>query len=111
MKKEEKNTDSILLCWHCGETGHGKSSCLDYHLNLAMMHLVPHNTNPMIRDIVKKTARIILVAGIENGKEGEKLHFGGSPYQLSMEWPFKSPAPAFPTKGVWHLGRYYGDDA
>jgi hypothetical protein len=106
-----KKTKSVLVCWHCGETGHEKMACLAFHLDLAMTHLVPHNTSPVIRDIVRKKARITLVAAIEGGKEGGKLRFGGAPWQLNMEWPFTSPAPAFPTRGVWHLGKYYGDDA
>eukprot|EP00980_Cylindrotheca_fusiformis_P005038 scaffold1062_cov130-Cylindrotheca_fusiformis.AAC.44 len=106
-----KEKSPVLVCWYCGETGHTKKVCPNYHLDLAMKQLVPPNTNPLIRDAVRKKARIAIVAGIENGKEGTALGFGGSPYQLALDWPFISPPPAFPTRGVWYLGTYYGDDA
>lgn len=116
MKKREKrnskvnNVNNVKVCWHCGASGHEKKVCLEYYLEIATVSLVPYNTNPAIREIVKDEARRVLEAALEEGKEGGQLKFGGAPWQLSMTWPLQSPPPVFPTNGVWYGLTYYGDD-
>ena len=88
---EQKKREVVLICWHCGKTGHEKASCLDYHLGQAMKRLLPCNANPKIRDLVEDEAKKILGAAIKCGKRGVYLRFGGSPRQLCMKWPVNSP--------------------
>lgn len=75
-----------------------------------MIQLLPSTANPKIRELVRDSARQILEKALLNGKQDAQLGFGGSPWQLQMDWPMRSPPPPFPTPGVWHLGVYYGDD-
>ena len=112
VKRRASNctSEQIMVCWHCGASGHEKKICLTYHLDRAMVQLLPNATNPHIRELVKESARNTLETALLNGKQGAQLSFGGSPWQLNMEWPMRSPPPPFPTPGVWYLGVYYGDD-
>ncbi|CAJ1967097.1 unnamed protein product [Cylindrotheca closterium] len=102
--------DPVMVCWHCGATGHTQNKCVAFHLQRAMIQLLPNAANPYIRELVQQSAQKTLANAVLNGKQGAHLSFGGSPWQLQMDWPIRSPPPPFPTPGVWHLGVYYGDD-
>lgn len=110
-KRTNKTTSkATIVCWHCGATGHEKKTCLTFHLERAMIRLLPNVANPHIRELVTASAQKTLSIALLNGKQGAELSFGGSPWQLHMDWPIQSPPPPFPTPGIWHLGVYYGDD-
>ena len=109
-KVYSRQSEPVIVCWHCGASGHEKNACLPFHLDRAMAQLLPKAANPRIREMVRDSARKTLEIALLNGHRGVQLCFGGSPWQLHMDWPMHSPPPPFPTPGVWHLGVYYGDD-
>jgi hypothetical protein len=102
--------ESTMLCYHCEEVGHLKKKCLEYYLEVAMGQLVRHDAPPALRSAVKQRARAAIQTALDEGKQGDELFFGGSPFRLWIEWPRNLEDPAYPTRGVWHAGSYWGND-